>query len=211
MPPAQTSNVIALGKREQTKQANRQAILEAARTVFAEMGYETATVRDIIRRTSLSVGAFYNYFRSKEELSQALAEDGALRFQPILRAQRERAADFESYIRAAIHAYFEFLADGHQTWQAARPTGAPLPHLRSDTPELQAVFEEVRTSFALEMERGHAPKVDVDYLAAAAIAVAREVGEIMLRRRPLDVDAAAEFCVKLILGGLPALPRREGD
>ena len=44
------------GKREQTKLANRQAILDAARAVFRELGYEVATVRDIIRRTGLSVG-----------------------------------------------------------------------------------------------------------------------------------------------------------
>jgi len=42
------------GKREQTKVANRQAILDAAREVFGELGYETATVRDIIRRTGLA-------------------------------------------------------------------------------------------------------------------------------------------------------------
>jgi hypothetical protein len=37
--------------------------------------------------------------------------------------------------------------------------------------------------------------------------VAREVGELMLERRPIDVPAAVEFAVQLILGGLPALPR----
>lgn len=202
--------LIPLGKREQTKLANREAIVEAAKAVFAEMGYDAATVRDIIRRTPLSVGAFYNYFRSKEELAEALAEDGARRFQPILRAQREKARDFESYLRAGIHAYFEFIAADHDTWAARRPPGEGIPQLRSDTPALQAVFEEVRSSFVEVMERGQAPRVDADYLAAAAIAVAREVGETMMRRRPIDVDGAADFCVKLILGGVPALPRRAG-
>src|ERR1700756_3535317 len=51
----------ATGKREQTKQQNRRAILDAARAVFSELGYETATVRDIIRRTGLAAGTFYNY------------------------------------------------------------------------------------------------------------------------------------------------------
>ena len=59
---------LSPGKREQTKTANRLAILDAAREVFGEIGFEAATVRDIIRRTSLSVGAFYNYYRSKEEV-----------------------------------------------------------------------------------------------------------------------------------------------
>ena len=75
-PRLQTGVVdLNVGKREQTKVANRQAILDAAREVFGELGYETATVRDIIRRTGLAAGTFYNYFRSKEEVFAALADD----------------------------------------------------------------------------------------------------------------------------------------
>ncbi|MEM9739627.1 MAG: helix-turn-helix domain-containing protein, partial [Pseudomonadota bacterium] len=54
------------GRRAQSKAANRQAILEAGRSVFARLGVESATVRDIIRETSLAAGTFYNYFKSKE-------------------------------------------------------------------------------------------------------------------------------------------------
>lgn len=193
------------GKREQTKLANRLAILDAARAVFGELGYETATVRDIIRRTGLSVGAFYNYFRSKEEVFEALADDGARRFRPILRAQYDQATDFESYLRAGVRAYFDFIASEHEIWSSRRPAHEPEPRFRN-TPEMLAVFEEVRGAFAAVMERGLAPRVDLDYLATACIAVAREVGEAMLERRPPDVEAAAEFCVRLILGGLSALP-----
>ena len=201
------TTVISTGKREQTKLANRQAILDAAREVFAELGYETATVRDIIRRTELSVGAFYNYFRSREEVFEALADDGARRFRPILRACWEQAQDFEGYLRAAIQAYFDFLADEHESWHARRPVGERHPHVSMETPEMERVFEEVREAFTGAIERGGAPRVDADYLTAACIAVAREVGERMLMRRPIDTVAAAEFAVRMILGGIPALPR----
>ncbi|MDB5457298.1 MAG: transcriptional regulator, TetR family [Caulobacter sp.] len=194
------------GKRERTKVANRQAILDAAREVFGELGYETATVRDIIRRTGLASGTFYNYYRSKEEVFDALADDGARRFRPILRAQFEQAADFESFLRGAIQAYFDFLAKEHESWRMNRPAGETFPHARS-TPEVVAVFDEVREAFDKVLEREHAPKVDLDYLTAACIAVAREVGDKMLERRPVDTQAATDFAVKLILGGLPALPR----
>jgi AcrR family transcriptional regulator len=143
---------LPVGKREQTKVQNRQAILDAAREVFGELGYETATVRDIIRRTDLSVGAFYNYFRSREEVFEALADDGAHRFRPILRACFETSDSFETYLRAAIQAYF-------------------------------------------------------DFIAAACIAIAREVGDKMLERRPVDTQGAADFAVTMILHGLKGLPK----
>ena len=199
---------LSPGKREQTKLANRVAILDAARQVFGELGFEAATVRDIIRRTGLSVGAFYNYYRSKDEVFDALADDGARRFRPILEAQSAKATDFESYLRAGVRAYFDFLAAERENWPRSPSGGEPLPHARN-TPEILAVFEEVRTVFADVMERGLAPKVDLDYLAASCITVAREIGDRMLERRPIEVESATEFVVRLILGGLPALPRIE--
>jgi len=199
--------LLSPGKREQTKVANRRAILDAAREVFAELGYESATVRDIIRRTGLASGTFYNYFRSREEVFEALADDGAARFRPILRACWEASNTFEGYLRAAIQAYFDFLADEHETWQTQRPAGERHPNLRAHTPEMEAVFEEVRDAFLQAMEHDAAPRVDADYLAGACIAIAREIGDKMLERRPIDTAAATDFAVKLILGGLPALPR----
>lgn len=196
------------GKRERTKVANRQAILDAARQVFGELGYEAATVRDIIRRTGLASGTFYNYYRSKEEVFEALADDGARRFRPILREQFEAAEDFPAYLRGAVRAYFEFIANEHETWQARRPAGERQPHMQVETPEMHRVFEEVRDSFVAAMQRGDAPSVDPDYLAAASIAIAREIGQLMLDRRPIDIDGATDFVVGLILGGAPSLPRK---
>ena len=46
-------------------------------------------------------------------------------------------------------------------------------------------------------------------MAAACIAIAREVGEQMFLREPVNTGEAAEFVVRLILGGVSALPRVE--
>lgn len=196
------------GKREETKRANRCAILSAARSVFGEMGYEAASVRDIIRRTTLSVGAFYNYYKSKEEVYEALAADGARRFKPILRAEYDKATDFDSFLRAAITAYFRFSLEEHEAWQVMRPEGERShPHVRVEGPEQKAVFEEVRAVISDGIARGMAPRVDADYLAAAAIGVAREVCERMLERRPhIDLEGSVEFAHQMIQGGVKALP-----
>src|SRR6201989_2411187 len=126
-------SALGPGKREQTKVANRQAILDAAREVFGELGYETATVRDIIRRTGLAAGTFYNYYRSKEEVFAALADDGARRFNPILKGLRGQGHGFETFVQKAIGAYFDFLADEHRNWVARPPAGEPHLHVQGET------------------------------------------------------------------------------
>ena len=196
------------GKREQTKAQNREAILQAARAVFAELGYDAATVRDIIRRTGLASGTFYNYYRSKEEVARALAADVGQRLSPILHAHREQAADFESYLNGAIRAYFHFLIDEQRLWGTGRaPRSDRYPFVRVQTPSQSAVFEEVRSSIALVIERGLGPRVDTDYLTAATIGIAQNIGDLMLAREPVDPEGAAAFAVNLILRGLDALPK----
>jgi len=200
---------VTAGKREQTKLQNRQAILDAARGVFGEMGYEACTVRDIIRRTGLAAGTFYNYYRSKEEVYLALSEDGARRFAPVLKAQRERATDWLSFMRGAIQGYFDFLADEHRSWLDRRPPGEPQPHVYGETPEMAAVFAEVRDAISQGVNVGGSAAADPDYLTAACIAIARDVGFRMLNRRPVDTQAAADFTLAMILFGMKGLAAPE--
>jgi AcrR family transcriptional regulator len=197
---------LPVGKREQTKVQNRQAILDAAREVFGELGYDAATVRDIIRRTGLAAGTFYNYYRSKEEVFAALADDGARRFNPILKSLRGQGLSFDAFVREAIVAYFEFMADEHTSWAARRPAGEPQPHIQGETPEMAAVFAEVKDAIEDAISEGKGPASDTEYMAAACIAVAREVCDKMLMRRPIDTAAAADFAIQMILNGVKGLP-----
>lgn len=201
-----SADIEPLGKRERTKVANRQAILTAARRVFAELGYDAASVRDIIRRTALASGTFYNYFRSKEEVFEALADDGARRFRPILRHARENARSFEDYLHSAFVAYFRFVLEDNRA--EGRPIDERLPHVRTDTPEMVAVYQEVKQSLEEAIARGDAPRIDADYLACACIGIAQEVGTAMLRRAAPDVGTAAAFASGLILRGLEGAPRQ---
>jgi AcrR family transcriptional regulator len=195
------------GKRDMAKAANREAILAGARSVFAELGYDGATVRDIIRRTALAAGTFYNYFKSKEEVFQALAEDGARRFRPMLRAARENADSFDTYLRQAVLAYFQFRCEEHKELGLMGP---PL-RARASTPEMTAVYQEVRQGIEDIIARGLAPPVDAEYLACACIGIAQEVGDCMVMRNPPDLEPAATFVCDMVLGGLARAERTCGQ
>src|SRR6516164_9080731 len=97
------------GRRELTKAQNRQTILAAARQVFAEMGFGAATVRDIIRATPLASGTFYNYFKSKEEVYQAIRDEVALAIRPRLREERAKASTMEEFVLASFKTFFDFI------------------------------------------------------------------------------------------------------
>ena len=49
-----------------------QKILEAAREEFLAKGFQSASLRNIVKTAGVTTGAFYGYYKSKEELFDAL-------------------------------------------------------------------------------------------------------------------------------------------
>ncbi|NJO84797.1 MAG: TetR/AcrR family transcriptional regulator [Blastochloris sp.] len=69
-------------KQERSRQ-KREALLKAAQSLFAELGYEAVSIGDIAGRAGVAVGAFYQHFTSKRQLvlllmDQLLAHASAL-------------------------------------------------------------------------------------------------------------------------------------
>lgn len=196
------------GKREETKASNRQAIIDAARFVFAELGYGATTVRDIIRATELASGTFYNYFKSKEEVYQALRDETALRVRPRLRAERIRARTFEEFISGSFRTFFDFVKNDQATFATMRRS-PELQRVRIDTPEVIAGFDELRVDLEDAIKNGLMPNTDADLLMAAMVGVAFEIANHMISRSDVSVDEAAQFATTLFLGGVHALPKRK--
>jgi AcrR family transcriptional regulator len=57
--------------------ARREQILAAARACFLRNGLHATTMQDLIREADLSIGAVYRYFKSKNEIVNAIAEQVA--------------------------------------------------------------------------------------------------------------------------------------
>ncbi len=53
--------------------SKREAILRAARTLFARQSYEETTIADIAREAGIAVGTVYLYFRNKRDIYTAVA------------------------------------------------------------------------------------------------------------------------------------------
>ncbi|TAK75399.1 MAG: TetR/AcrR family transcriptional regulator [Aquabacterium sp.] len=62
-------------KRDLQSETVREAILEAARTLFLTHGYEDTTVRDICERAGITLGSLYHFFGNKEGVFAHLVHD----------------------------------------------------------------------------------------------------------------------------------------
>ena len=193
------------GRREATKQANRAAILDAAQEVFADLGYGAATVRDIVRRTDLATGTFYNYFPDKEAVFRALLDESAREARARVREARGRASDVEAFVREGYRAYFEYVASDRTLFEIMRRNAGTIRAL-FDTPALGAGTDELEADLRAAVEAGVIPPHDARYMAAAMVGAGFEIAVRMLESDPPDVDGAAAFATSLFVGGLTRVP-----
>lgn len=87
------------------KDSKRTAMMQAAVQVFADKGYHSATIRDIVAAADVAVGTFYFYFPDKETLFVYLYEETAeFLLQTIQQALAGRVT-LPKQTAAAIQAY----------------------------------------------------------------------------------------------------------
>jgi AcrR family transcriptional regulator len=191
---------LCAGKRELTKARNRARLLECARKVFAENDFQGTCVRDIVRASGLSVGTFYEYFRSKQEIFAAVAAEAAAGLRHRLReVRRDRSLPFEERIHRAYLAYFEFVTEERSLFAVLE---RQLWHLHERArPETWLAVRELREDILPDLPAGTGPS-EANAVAAAMVGSGLLVGHQMLSHRDLTPVEAARFCTKFALYGL---------
>ena len=64
-----------LQRQQAGSESRRALVLDAARTVFEELGIDGASMREIARKAGYTPGAIYSYFDSKEAIYGALLSE----------------------------------------------------------------------------------------------------------------------------------------
>src|ERR1700759_4031718 len=184
------------GRREQNKAENRTALLKAGRAVFAEMGYGAASVRDIVRRTDLASGTFYNYFKDKDEIFEAVV--GELTGELLRRHHngRGRATSAGEFFRQHFAVYLNFVVEDAELLALARRNFTAIRTLL-DKPDVRALALALNEDIRAARAAGILPNVDVSSLAASMAGIAFEISMVMVARDPVDPAAAAEFATRL--------------
>lgn len=151
--------------RQERSRATRDAILEAAARVFAEVGLERATTARIAEVAGVSPGSMYQYFPSKDALISALftreAEEGFRMFGAI--AAELGTTDAPRLIRALV--------------------ACMVDQLESKLELNRVLLEEVPRVTGLGQSRA------VDRVVANAVQLLLEAGKDRMQARDLEIAA----------------------
>ena len=75
----------------------REKIISAALKEFKEYGYLEANMRSIARRSGITVGNIYRYFRSKDALFKEIMEPAKLELMDLLFADKQKGIHLQGY------------------------------------------------------------------------------------------------------------------
>jgi AcrR family transcriptional regulator len=121
-------SVPSLERRQRERVQTRQKILDAARRMFVQRGYEATTMRAIAAKIGYTPTAIYHHFEDKQAL---VAELSALDFRAFAQALRDIGAESDPVerLRKTGRAYVAFGVANPMHYQflfmTRRPTGSP--------------------------------------------------------------------------------------
>lgn len=90
---------------EQRREQSKSKILDAAHALFVEKGYDATTMAEVSRRAGVSAGLTVYYFRTKQHLVQALADQ--LLHQRLVRAAQAAPPRPDDQLAAVIDAVLQ--------------------------------------------------------------------------------------------------------
>src|SRR5918998_6036932 len=95
----------------QRRATTRRALLDAARSLFAERGYHGTAAEEIVRRAGLTRGALYHHFEDKKDLFRAVVDEmeGEID-EEIEEAEREQSGLPEA-VMAGYRAFIDAVLD----------------------------------------------------------------------------------------------------
>jgi AcrR family transcriptional regulator len=196
------------GKRSRLTPENRRAvILTSPRTVFADAGYDRASMRDVARAAGITTPVLYDHFASKADLFATLVEADTLI------ATWERAGhavpdgSAEQLFPRTIGTIFDWVTANRAGWRIifldspSDPAVAEAHRWRQEraTAVLTAQFARVqRLNLSVELDRERAN----GFLAEAAKWTVNAIATWWWSNRDLTADQLVELTADLLWRGL---------
>jgi len=189
------------GKRERNSIRNREKIIAAARESFCELGFGASTVRDIMRRSGLAAGTFYNYFDDKDAVLKEIVLGFAARMRERVHVARISARTLEELIRTAFRATFTLYSQDRLLVTLITRNAGEVQQLLA-TNAMDAAIRDLADDLKARSAEFGIAGLDLDAFAHAGVALAGEFGFRLIQQRPYDIEHTTDFVTDLMLGGM---------
>lgn len=118
-------------RKERQKEELRAKILEAAKELFIQRGFEETSIRNIAEKIEYSPTTIYLHFKDKDDIFYALHQEGFTLLNQYLRALQNVADPFER-LKAITKAYITFALENGELYDLMFISRSPMNALTKD-------------------------------------------------------------------------------
>jgi len=155
-------------KRAKYKEEFRREILDAARDLFINEGYEKFSMRKLAQKIDYSPTTIYIYFKDKDDLLFAICEEVAEQFLANLNTIKAKQIDFLESLRQALLFFIEFGFNNPNHYKVFFFTSPDVYGTQEDFLEKESMARNSYLMFREIVQRcietGQLQKMDVDVL-----------------------------------------------
>jgi AcrR family transcriptional regulator len=172
----------------------KQALVDAAIVLVAEVGTQGFTLREVARRAGVSHNAPYRHFRDRSELLAAVAMQGFQRLTASMKRSAAHGTDAGEQLRFCGRGYVKFAL----RWPEHFAVMFDLPSRRESHPEYQAAGQEAFDTLLGYIVRcqevGILPSGDAQPLALACWSLVHGIAKLAVSHQlPLNRAAIPGF------------------
>jgi len=205
---------VPASRRERRKAETRARLLGAARTLFANEGYDATRPQDIARAADVAVGTFYVHFPDKRAAFLAFTEAASQELMERVRAHIDDARGFEARLLRSVEAIVAFSDENPGVLAAAfadeSVLAAELPSGVSLRDRLaQSLAKGLREGMRRgELRRDYDPAV-IAYGIVGLLQQGLRFGASARGSRPALLDNLVRFCARALVAPQPRRTRKE--
>ena len=195
-------------RRDRHRASLRREILDAARTLFIEEGFERVSMRKVAQRIEYSPTTIYLHFKDKAELFNAVCEETFAQLTRKLDAIVARGGDPVDMVREGLRCYAKFALKHkeHYTVAFMLPQNPVIPFADSSA---ERAFQTLRDAVSGCIRARKFREVDVETTAQTLWAATHGVVALLIAKHGfpfIDADTLIDETIDTMIEGL----RRHG-
>ena len=173
--------MVATSRRELYKEELRTAILQAARELFVQEGFEGFSMRKLAGKIEYSPGNIYLYFKNKDDLFQCLVDESFARLQESLVALHDSRPVWDpvDLLKQGLRLYVEFGLKNPNDYRFAFILG-PAEDTRPY--RVHPAFEGLRARVRRCVEAGRFRSVDIETTSQVIWAAVHGLTSLLIQR-----------------------------
>ena len=172
-------------RKERQKEELRGKILEAAKALFIERGFEETSIRNIAEKIEYSPTTIYLYFKDKDDIFYALHQEGFVLLNQYFRALQNVIDPFER-LKAICKAYIAFALENREFYDLMFISRSPMNALNKDDEKWEEgnrAFGALTGTVAECMQKGYFKNMNPEVLSFTLWSMVHGICSLEIRGR----------------------------